>query len=406
MSKRIHYLHIELSTLCNAACPCCPRFDVNTPVTPDSLKLGFIDIKTFKEWFPPSIMSRVNYLNFCGNHGDPATNPDLPEILEYCGEFDTIRKIEYHTNGGMKNPNFWKRVATAANNSKSGNVTAVFSVDGLEDTNHLYRRNVKWDKLIKNIDAYQSINKRNTVIDFLVFKHNEHQIETAKKFWAEKNCIPQFKAPINLDDGENITPVPVQNEEGGILYWIYPTDVSDYKPAYISEDAKVVKTKHKPGAKGWKDEGFTDLDREKIAKAEKTKIIPRCNNNDLYVEVDGTVHQCCFIANGLYTQRARFAAGEYVPVETRQLLDSMKDIGWDKFSLHSNTLENILQDKLLKNLYNRSWNNSVDKGKKIFCAQICGDVNAIDTIYKDIIPDTPGRTNLKVRSTTDTRNII
>ena len=84
----------------------------------------------------------------------------------------------------------------------------------------------------------------------------------------------------------------------------------------------------------------------------------------------------------------------------------MKTIGWDKFSLHTNTLESIIGNKLLKNLYNNSWKNPVDKGKKIFCAQICGDVNAIDTIFQDEIQDIPGRTNLKVRSTIDTKPMI
>lgn len=382
-SDRIHYLHIEISTLCNAACPCCPRFETNTPLTPDSLKLGFIDIRTFKEWFPPSIMSRVKYLNFCGNHGDPATNPDLPEILEYCGQFENINKIEFHTNGGMKNPAFWKKVATAANNSKSKEVHAVFSIDGLKDTNHIYRRNVKWDKLIKNLEAYESTTKRTTTVEFLVFKHNEHQIEEAKTFFGNLNIKPIFKAPINLDDGENITPVPVQNDKGGILYWIYPTDVANFKPTYIKSDAKVVKS-IMPSVKGSKDTGFSTEDLDLIKQADKTRIVPRCSNNDLYVEVDGFVHQCCFVATGFYRERAEYLAGNYVPVASRQLLGSMEAIGFDKFSLNSNTLESIIENKLLKNLYNASWENKVSEGKKIHCTQTCGKVNSIDRIFPEI----------------------
>ena len=386
-ADRIHYLHVEISTLCNAACPCCPRFEVNTPLTPGSLTLGYIDIKTFKEWFPVSIMERVKYLNFCGNHGDPATNPDLPEILEYCGQFENINKIEFHTNGGMKNPAFWKKVATAANNSKTKEVVAIFSVDGLKDTNHIYRRNVKWDKLIENIEAYQSTynRKEGTILEFLVFKHNEHQIEEAKTFFAGLNLNPVFKAPINLDDGENITPVPVQNKEGGIQYWIYPTDVSEYKPSYIKDNAEVVKSSMKPFGEGSKDGGFTDRDREAMKIADNTRIVPRCNHNDLYVEVDGFVHQCCFVATGFYRQRAEYLAGNYVPVESRQLLGGMEAVGFDKFSLTSNTLENIIENKVLHNFYNASWENTVSEGKKITCAQTCGKVNSLDTLFPDEI---------------------
>ena len=49
-----------------------------------------------------------------------------------------------------------------------------FSVDGLKDTNHIYRKNVKWDKIQANMDTYLA-GPGIMHWDFIVFKHNFHQ---------------------------------------------------------------------------------------------------------------------------------------------------------------------------------------------------------------------------------------
>ena len=56
----------------------------------------------------------------------------------------------------------------------------VFSIDGLEDTNHLYRRNVQWHKVMENaksfIDAGGLARWR-----MIVFEHNAHQLKDAEQ---------------------------------------------------------------------------------------------------------------------------------------------------------------------------------------------------------------------------------
>ena len=77
INGRVNLLHLEVSNLCNAACPCCPRFFENSPNVTKTLKLGYISYETFVEWFPVEFLNKVNFLLFCGNHGDPGTeNPD------------------------------------------------------------------------------------------------------------------------------------------------------------------------------------------------------------------------------------------------------------------------------------------------------------------------------------------
>ena len=56
-----------------------------------------------------------------------------------------------------------------------------FGIDGLEDTNHLYRVNVKWKKVMENVKAFVE-NGGNAIWDYIVFRHNEHQVEQAREF--------------------------------------------------------------------------------------------------------------------------------------------------------------------------------------------------------------------------------
>ena len=68
----------------------------------------------------------------------------------------------------------------------------VFSIDGLKDTNHLYRRNVKWEKILENAEAYISTGA-SAHWDMLVFQHNKHQVSGAKAL-ADEMKFTWFRA--------------------------------------------------------------------------------------------------------------------------------------------------------------------------------------------------------------------
>jgi len=54
-----------------------------------------------------------------------------------------------------------------------------FAIDGLADTNHTYRINSEWQKIIANASAYIKAGGAATW-KFIVFRHNEHQVEPAR----------------------------------------------------------------------------------------------------------------------------------------------------------------------------------------------------------------------------------
>lgn len=60
----------------------------------------------------------------------------------------------------------------------------VFSIDGLEDTNHIYRRNTNFKKIMDNARAYIETGA-SAHWDMLVFEHNKHQVQQCRDMAME-----------------------------------------------------------------------------------------------------------------------------------------------------------------------------------------------------------------------------
>jgi hypothetical protein len=56
-----------------------------------------------------------------------------------------------NTNGAVQSTFFWHALGRLFNKPKD---FCVFSIDGLEDTNPVYRKNVDWKKLMSNPSIY------------------------------------------------------------------------------------------------------------------------------------------------------------------------------------------------------------------------------------------------------------
>ena len=106
----LNQLHIELTNACNAACPMCSRFHVNSPLIRPDLEIDQITIDKFKKYFPPDVVKKCEVILFCGVHGDPGMARDLYEICEYIDEVSPMTVIRMNTNGGMRKPEFWEKM--------------------------------------------------------------------------------------------------------------------------------------------------------------------------------------------------------------------------------------------------------------------------------------------------------
>lgn len=168
---RLDNIEIELTTLCNARCPMCSRQHNETSI-PDK---GVPNVSLTKEQVAKLQLPNNISLTVSGNFGDPIANIESYEILDILT--DKCNQVVVDTNASLKTNDYWIKLGKL---SKEKNLVVVFSIDGLEDTNRIYRINTNFKKIINNAKLFISAGG-NAVWKYIVFAHNEHQIEQAKK---------------------------------------------------------------------------------------------------------------------------------------------------------------------------------------------------------------------------------
>lgn len=390
--KKIIQLHIELTNRCNAACPMCVRFFSNSPLLRPDLELGEISLEQFKSWLLPEFLKQIDLILFCGVHGDPCIANDTLEIVEYIIASSPSTKIRFNTNGGMRNPDWWKKLGNLLKDWDEHWVT--FSIDGMEDTNHLYRRNVKWNKLMENALAFNSTGAK-SVWEFLVFKHNEHQIDDARSL-AKKLKFTEFvpKRALGVDNGSELKPMPALNKDGQLDYIIEAPANVEYRnlqnPSGVAEiefypfikeeyndlkkdNSKFLLTDHENQYKSVYDE----IKIQDLSQHDSCSI--KCKSKqsagvEIFIDNYGNVLPCCYIGTRMN--------GLYADLGTLQLHHEVKAYGYDKLSLKNHSLQEILDFDHLDNIFVKSWTkDSIANGKMLYCSETCGQVSSIDRIY-------------------------
>lgn len=191
-------LQIEISSFCNAKCSACERvdfFSFNNGYV-KQLNSNYVSCNDLQKWIDLYDFSSLQSIHLCGNIDEPTLNPELFSIIDYINfKFKNV-KIFISTNGGTKNEKFWIDL------SKKQNVICIFGIDGLEDTNHIYRINVNWKKLERNFKKFIH-NGGKAIWQFIVFDFNEHQIDLARKKSEEENFIA-FQLKYSGRDNENV----------------------------------------------------------------------------------------------------------------------------------------------------------------------------------------------------------
>jgi len=184
---KIRKIEVESTTYCNAGCPHCSRHVMNTSILEKNMPMSHLPyecIEKLKDDFGEQ--TKIMDIWYIGNLGDSLMHPDMEKIWEFT--IKHFRYTEIETNGGARKTDFWKNMGEIS--KKSGQAMMCFSIDGLEDTNEIYRKKVKWDRLMENVHAYISAGGIATW-KWLTFSHNEHQVEEAREL-ARKLGFAKF----------------------------------------------------------------------------------------------------------------------------------------------------------------------------------------------------------------------
>jgi MoaA/NifB/PqqE/SkfB family radical SAM enzyme len=388
-------LHIELTNNCNAACPMCQRFLYGSKLIRPDLEISQISLDQFKKWIPSDVLNKINLIMFCGTQGDPCVARDFYEICEYIHNNSKNTAIRVHTNGGMKTPEWWYKLGKLFslhidNPTKYWQMT--FSIDGLEDTNHIYRRNVVWTKLIENVKSFIEGNGRNkyTAWDYLIFEHNEHQLDDAKKLSNELGF--EFFAPkraLGVDNGKQLTGMPVLDNTGKLEYWIrapkspqnrnlanpIKEESYDTLSEFNLEDYKEWKKKKLK----IKDFFITDNNQLKSIDT-KSECVIKCKSNvvypkgkEVFIDSFGYVSPCCYI--GTHVNNLSH------DLRIAQVHTEIDKRGKENFNLDKYSLKEILDGDHLNAIYAESWDKpNYSDGRIAMCEETCGTNSKIDRI--------------------------
>ena len=169
--------NVDITYRCPLQCPFCHRQEQNyhlmREVSKDISLDNFIKIIKFTD----------AKINMCGQASDPIYHPNFLELLKQSSIY-TNKQFTISTNGTRKTTDWWKE---AFSMSKT-NVHWIFGLDGTDqETANIYRINTNFDE-VWNVMMFGLSMNVNVVWQFIVFQHNEHQIELAKAM-AKKNGL-------------------------------------------------------------------------------------------------------------------------------------------------------------------------------------------------------------------------
>jgi len=257
-------IHVEASTYCNARCPLCPRslYGYKVEGVYPEIHLNLDKFKECLAQFPER-----EYVYFNGHLGDPMMNPDIVELATI-----TECRTSVTTNGSIGSRETWEALA-------KNNIIGRFSIDGLEDTNHIYRQDVQWNKIMDRAKWFIDAGGYATW-KWIPFLHNKHQEEEVKKLANEMGFT---------------TIIIRNNRDPDLDKMSSRADTSD-KPWYTIKQqhtSTVGKTDYTSK------EIFVEFSNQLERKNFKEPYNIDCiwhDDRKIYISYDGTVWPCCYIA--------------------------------------------------------------------------------------------------------------
>lgn len=128
----------------------------------------------------------------CGNYGDPAAGKWTVDIYNKFRQINPDIVLGMNSNGALQNTEWWQQLGKIFYKPQD---YVIFSIDGLEDTNHIYRKNVNWAKLIENVKSFIASGGK-AHWDMLVYKHNQHQVDACEAL-AKDLGFSWFRAKVS-----------------------------------------------------------------------------------------------------------------------------------------------------------------------------------------------------------------
>ena len=385
----ITQVHWEPTDKCNSGCSMCPRYD-SKGFEISTLENKEWTLESFKKAWSVKFLSELQKILACGNFGDPCACREFVDIYEYCRETNPGIGLACNTNGSLRNPAWWARLGAVMREDQNLGNYCTFSLDGLEDTNHLYRRNTNWKKIMENAQAF--IDAGGVAHwDYIVFEHNEHQVDEARelaKTMGFKNFnVKRTTRWARYNNGVGSYPV---YWKGNYLYDLKQPNEDKFKhnfedSAYFKQSKYQSITlndfKNMVGIKNgdirfvngkWQ---TIDLDSLNIACRAVKGAREHQPHNEIFVSAGGHVAPCCFLGSEpMIDIKVKDRDENYISMIIAQG-------GMHKLNMHTNDIYDILQLDIFQKWIPDTWDNENGNTsmRPAKCGQCCGvEFNGLD----------------------------
>jgi len=275
----IKRIHLELSSLCNARCPGCPRNFYGYPYNDGYIERN-LTLNEIKTIFRNNFLNQIEKIRINGNFGDFIMNPESADIIEWILMQNQNIQINVTTNGSGRRNEFWKSLG------KLG-IIVEFCIDGLHDTHTLYRQNTSLTTILKNAEIFINAGgkaKCNTID----FEYNEVQRDKIKQIiknigFSGFNLIHNTRYDLN-----------VYNKKGELINVIHNNENINYP--YSIEHRKNSEVL------------LEDIVIDKTPKKINCEIK---QSKEIYISSVGDIYPCCYLGfepvtygHGIYHQAA------------------------------------------------------------------------------------------------------
>jgi MoaA/NifB/PqqE/SkfB family radical SAM enzyme len=298
--------------------------------------------------FTVDFIKQLKTMYMCGNLGDPIIAKDTLEVFRYFRQHNPNMWLSMNTNAGAKDESWWRELAQVL--GRMG--TVIFSVDGLSDTNHLYRQNVVWDNVERNMRAFIAAGGR-ARWDFIVFGHNEHQVDEARAL-AESWGVERFQLKKSgrffTASNKGKDKHQAQNRKGKETQLITKPKQIDNQNLALLKQREIEKTYGSM-------RDYYDKCSIKCKVAEEKNI---------FITAEGLLMPCCWTAGRMYKWWHKDPRVE-------QIWDYIDASGGKQgIDVINNDLQQVMQGNLLTSI-EASWKlPGIEAGKLGVCAMKCG----------------------------------
>jgi MoaA/NifB/PqqE/SkfB family radical SAM enzyme len=369
----------------------CPRYDER------GFEIGTLEnaewtLESFKAAWPKEFIQGLHKILACGNFGDPCACREFVDIYEYVRELNPRIGLACNTNGSLRTPEWWARLGAVMTQQQNNGNYCTFSLDGLEDTNHLYRRNTNWKKIMENAKAFIDAGGI-AHWDYIVFQHNAHQVEDARQLakdmgfrnfnvkrttrWADyigttekKGTYPVYWKGKHLYDLTQPDEEQFRHNFADAEYF----KQSKYQSITLDDFKKMVGVKNVDYR--WIDNKYTEIDLTDLSIGCRSVRGAREHQpfNEIYISAGGHVAPCCFLGSEPFQDTSvRDRDENYVSMITAQ--GGLKSI-----NMHESNLYDILKLDIFQLWIPDTWKADGNKSMRpTKCGQCCGvEFNGLD----------------------------